>query len=89
VIIIFLLAHIDYVYTLLGLVFSSMALGFSGQIHVGLNLAIIFVLIKVWSKEIPHAIDLLKKDMNFLKRKLAKHAFICITIHDFGIQCCM
>ncbi len=76
-------------YTLLGLVFSSMALGFSGQIHVVLNLAIIFVLIKVWSKEIPSTIDLLKKDITFLKRKLAKHAFICMTIHDFGVHSCM
>jgi hypothetical protein len=76
------------VYTLLGLVFSSMALGLSGQIPIVLNLAIIFVLIKVWSNEIPPDIDLLKKDMNFLKRKLAIHAFICVAIHVFGIHCC-
>jgi hypothetical protein len=38
-----------------------MALGFSGQILVVLNLAIIFALIKVWSKEIPLDIDLFKK----------------------------
>ncbi len=66
-----------------------MALGLSGQILVVLNLAIIFVLIKVWSKEIPRNIDLVKKYRIFLKRKLVIHAFICIAIHVFGIHCCM
>jgi hypothetical protein len=55
----YLLTLID-VYTLLGLVFSSMALRLSAQIYVVLNHAIIFILIKVWSKEIPPNIDLLK-----------------------------